>query len=84
MKYKPFNINHNVKVKLTRVGVQRYKDWMNRYVPVKDSSPKIDENGYTEFQMWTFMQIYGDTMYMGNVNPCIGTEILIEFKEDAE
>ncbi|MBC1525886.1 hypothetical protein HB884_16925 [Listeria booriae] len=84
MKYKPFNINHNVKVKLTSSGLQRYHDWFKEVGITEVRTPRVDDNGYATFQMWNFMQIFGETMYMGNVNPSIDTEILIEFREETE
>ncbi|MBA3926561.1 hypothetical protein [Listeria rustica] len=54
MKWRPFNINHNVKVKLTRVGIQRYKDWMNRYIPVKDSHLRIERPTRDDSRLYQF------------------------------
>lgn len=50
------NLNENVKVKLTDFGISLYK---LRY----DNDPKKDEQGYTSFQLWTLMNIYG--LYIG-------------------
>ena len=50
------NLNENVKVKLTDFGISLYK---LRY----DNDPKKYEQGYTSFQLWTLMNIYG--LYIG-------------------
>jgi hypothetical protein len=33
--------------------------------PIKPSFPKVDIDGYTDFQLWDFMKIYGQYMFLG-------------------
>ena len=66
-------MNEVVKAKLTRYGVSRYKQhWSDVYAvagsPRRIETKETDENGYTEFLLWELMNIFGDTMYMGNTN----------------
>lgn len=73
MKYK-FNLNHHIKVKLTDLGYQHmanrdnrifeyYQDHINRDIDYYKT--KADSDGYTKFQMWEFIQIFGSVTMMG-------------------
>lgn len=63
------NLNDFIKVKLTETGkeifIHRFDDINKnlRYEAYKNIPLEEDENGYTEFQLWDFMQIYGPYMY---------------------
>jgi hypothetical protein len=84
---KHFNINYNVKVRLTEFGkellMEQWKDFWrsvgrldeNPYTP-----PKEDENGYCEFQLWSLMQHFGDYCGLGREMP-FDTVILIDEKD---
>ena len=67
------NLNELIKVKLTDWGKKIYYhqyDMVNRIVGkevCKPKLPKEDENGYTEFQLWCFIELYGE--HMGNALP---------------
>lgn len=64
------NINNKVKVKLTDFGksildkeIHRLKQTYevpDNYIPYE-----TDDNGYTEFQLWQFMNIFGNYLYNG-------------------
>lgn len=85
----PFNINHRIKVRLTDLGYQHLADIYNKYVGTIPSFKTrkanhyknlADDEGYTEFQMWSFMQDFGEKIYMGG--PLLfETTILINTKE---
>lgn len=59
------NLNERVKVKLTDLGKEIYYhqfDDFNRKlgrVVLEPSFPKVDEEGYSCFQLWHFIEIYG-------------------------
>ena len=59
------NLNELIKVKLTDLGKEIYYhqyDWINQITGkeiCEPQFPKEDENGYTEFQLWRFMELYG-------------------------
>lgn len=53
MKRDSINLNHNVRVKLTEHGVNIFRTYHN------DVEPEVDEDGYTTFQLWTLMAMFG-------------------------
>lgn len=68
------NINDFIKVKLTDLGkdifyhrIDEVNEKYGREV-LKPRYPKEDENGYTEFQLWDFMSLYGSYMGVGCPN----------------
>ena len=73
---KKLNFNSLVKVKLTPLGVDiyyhRHDEFVKTYPKLSDvmkpTMPKIDKNGFTEFQLWHFMQLYGCYMGVGFKN----------------
>ena len=76
------NLNEPIKVKLTDWGKEIYYhqyDRINQIVgreACKPSFPKEDENGYTEFQLWCFMELYGEHMGMTLPNVIEPLEII--------
>lgn len=54
-----FNVNNYVKVKLTKRGKEIMKEEgvMREYVPDKD--------GYTKWQLWELMGVFGNYVYNG-------------------
>lgn len=58
MSWLKFNINENVKVKLTPFGILLYKHKF-------DCEPNLDENGYYKAQLWNIMSIFGEYMMLG-------------------
>ena len=67
------NLNEPIKVKLTDRGKEIYYHQYDRTNQIagreicKPSFPKEDENGYTEFQLWCFIKLYG--MHIGMLLP---------------
>lgn len=68
------NWNDTVKVKLTEHGKEIYRaqyDELNAMRVAKGLSaferpePNVDENGLTTFQLWHFIQLYGNYIGMG-------------------
>jgi len=81
------NLNERIKVKLTDLGKEIYyhrvdhvNEWYGR-VMVKPSFPKVDEDGYTTFQLWDFMGLYGEHIGMAKPNVIEPLEIIYG-KED--
>jgi antibiotic biosynthesis monooxygenase (ABM) superfamily enzyme len=69
-----YNINQKVKVKLTPLGYYHLAEEHNHYVgrvpgferrDWKYYQEKADENGFTEFQFWNFMNLFGGVTSMG-------------------
>lgn len=78
------NLNEPIKVKLTAWGKEIYYhqyDRVNKFVGREVCKPKYpteDENGYTEFQLWCFMELYGEHMGMTLPNVIEPLEIVYE------
>ena len=59
------NLNETIKVKLTPYGAEIYYkqfDEANKQYGkeiCKPHMPRIDKDGYTEFQLWHFIELYG-------------------------
>ena len=73
MKEKNFvrsNLNNYIKVKLTDFGRMIYR---NSFVKLGLPEPKIrvDEEGYTRFQMHDFINVFGEYIRMGCDLPCL-------------
>lgn len=78
-KFFTFNLNNNIKVKLNDLGYERLAEHNNHYIKIhnqyhKDQSKletadynklKADDNGYTDFLMWKFMNIFGEVTSQG-------------------
>ena len=78
------NLNEPIKVKLTDLGKEIYYHQYDRANQIagreicKPKFPKEDENGYTEFQVWCFMELYGEHMGMTMPNVIEPLEIVYE------
>lgn len=71
---KKLNLNSTIKFRLNDYGKElyyhRHDDLINRMKergckPIDRRFPAVDENGYTSFQLWEFMSIYGKHSGMG-------------------
>ena len=78
------NLNESVKVKLTDWGKEIFYHQYDRVNKVvgrevcKPIYPKEDENGYTEFQLWCFMELYGEHIGITLPNVIEPLEIVYE------
>jgi len=78
------NLNEPIKVKLTDWGKEIHYHRYDRANQIagreicKPKFPKEDENGYTEFQLWCFMKLYGEHMGMTMPNVIEPLEIVYE------
>lgn len=88
VKYQDFNINDYVKVKLTQKGKYLYAhqyDEMNKHILKSGGTPltpielQYDSDGYTEFQLWHLMGIFGEHLFNGCDVPF---ETIIKFRID--
>ncbi len=76
-----FNVNDSVWVRLTDAGKlihRREHDEMRKRVPSigRYQPPKSHPGGYSKFQLWELMQIFGPHISIGSEVP-FGTEILL-------
>lgn len=66
------NLNEKIKVKLTDYGKDIYFhrfDYVNkmaRQTVIKPRFPDVDSDGYTSFQLWDFINIYGGHFVLGS------------------
>ncbi len=79
-----FNINHNVKVRLTGTGVEILKahhEDLERYFPKIGPfvPPKEDGDGFSKWQLWDLMHTFGPYIQLGGIVPF---ETEIEIIED--
>ncbi len=79
-KYKEFNVNQYVKVKLNNLGGQMFIDHWTQFISQEQAYDRLkrytDENGYTEFQMYELANIFGSQLVAGK-EPPFDTVILI-------
>ena len=75
--FRKVNLNDEIKVKLTDFGKQIYYKYCEDF-PTK---LKIDSKGYTKFQIWVFMHIFGEYLYNGCVAPC-ETDVQIQIEDN--
>ena len=82
-----FNISNNVRVQLTDYGrlVAReefYNFWstIDCRTPFHYIPPLEDEAGWSTWQLWRLMQVFGQHMSMGR-ELCFATEIELVIKE---
>ena len=45
---------------------------------IETKYPDVDNEGYTEFQLWDFMSLYGEYMYCGAENVIDPIEIVVD------
>lgn len=84
-----FNINEYIKVQLTDYGREMHRKnhdefWSKIPHPVllgDYTPPKEDEDGWSTWQMWTFMEQFGRYMRLGMEN-VIKTDIIIVKDEE--
>ncbi len=92
--FKKFNINNTIKVKLKDEGYQIMADEHNRFIPVIKNwqyrdlnyyKEAADSDGYTTFQAWCFIELFGQYTGIGFNTPYHPTilidEIYIETNE---
>lgn len=81
-----FNLNHTVKVKLRPEGVELLKrahdELFAGYAtqPYEFTPPEVDEQGRTSFQLWAFMQDFGQHVHLGHLPP-FETAIYLQTKD---
>lgn len=83
-----FNINHKVRVKLTKMGhaihranhMKLYMGYPSNSWPTYNS-PEEDANGWSTWQLWKLMREFGSHMYNGAEVPF---ETEIELLEDQD
>lgn len=81
------NLNDHIKVKLTDLGkdiyYHRYDEFNKLYgiygrEVLKPIFPEEDENGYTKFHLWEFIELYGEHIGMAKPQVIYPLEIIYE------
>ena len=91
MKFQKYNLNHKIKVKLNKSGIEIIKsNRLNMLRQIKESGIKglalkeyehnPDENGYVTFQGHDFINIFGGHLQLGLEAP-FDLNVLIEAGE---
>ena len=80
----PFNINDNVRVRLTDLGRKIHREQfrkLNAQIPIhaglKYTPPNEDENGWSVWQLWVLIDTFGEYVGMCK-DPPFETNIEIE------
>ena len=75
------NINQFIKVKLTDYGqqihIKHYDKYLKSIFPESKNIPVKDENGYTKYQLWEFMNIFGAYVFNGEEQIIENNEVYI-------
>lgn len=80
---KKINLNSLVTVKLTQHGLDIYKAYYEKlnfavpFLPATPTEPKLDEDGYWQTELWNFMHIFGNNLYMSAKPVIVDNDILI-------
>ena len=78
------NLNDTIKVKLTDHGKDIYYHQFDKFIEIgaklTPKMPKVDADGYTKFQLWEFIQLYGQHIGMTKPNVIEPIDIVIEGK----
>jgi hypothetical protein len=80
---KSINLNDVIKVKLTPLGADIYYhqyDQLNKdyqRVVIEPHLPKVDEKGYTKFQLHQFMELYGEHIGIAKPNVIEPLDIIL-------
>lgn len=82
------NINYSIKAKLTDYGVEILKARHRQLVESSQGAyikpftlPSTDENGYSIFQLWTLMHIFGPHLHLGSEMP-FEADIIVPYKKE--
>ncbi len=70
------NVNDEIEVRLTREGLRIYRLYWKKY-NLRPRLLKKNHDGWVSFQLWDFMHIFGNFMYMGGPNVMIGNTVRI-------
>lgn len=67
---KGINLNDWIKVKLTAHGKDIHRRWKSQIAHLLKTSkvdiePETDEDGYTKYQLWQFIELFGQYIGMG-------------------
>lgn len=70
LEWREANLNEHVKVKLNETGLAIHKAYWEPFSAGKYLPPRQDSEGWSEFQIWEFANIFGPHFHNGAVVPC--------------
>jgi len=78
---KIINLNDKVRVQLTDLGRELYKKDHMQFMEEHDFEPKEeDSKGWSEWQLWNLMEIFGAHVSMGQPLPFNTTIEIVDLK----
>lgn len=89
IKVKKLSLNDNIKVKLTPLGADIFYHQFDEVIeemkiacekPIEPHMPKIDNDGFTKFRLWYFIELYGK--YIGLDSPDVISDTYFYISED--
>gem|GEM_PF-1734656 len=63
--WQSLNVNDTVKVKLTDLGREVHKAYWEPFSAGRYLPPKVDPDGFSDFQLWDLMATFGHKIRMG-------------------
>ena len=85
------NLNDRIKVRLTPLGAEifyhQYDSLIKEHpqiTTIMPHMPQIDKNGYTTFQLWGFIELYGTYIHMGADQVIEDNRIYFEESQEGE
>lgn len=89
LEYRETNLNYKIKVKLKPEAIEELRrqhdelyDSIGKPGLYPFNPPAVDEEGYSTFQLWSFMQDFGNTITLGRI-PMFETGVKIEVETNA-
>lgn len=82
-----FNLNDRIKVKLNKWGFEIWKNDHERHNFIASETFETikqrytDDKGYSEFQTWDFMRIFGQHFTMGFNQPLEDMNVFVDVEE---
>ncbi|QDV86931.1 hypothetical protein [Planctomycetes bacterium TBK1r] len=75
----PFNLNDYVYVRLTEHGRQVHREWFESVMSgnlwdAGYTKPVEDDDGWSKWQMWSLINVFGNHVYMG-AKPCFDMNV---------
>ena len=93
MKTVKLNLNDEVRVKLTDLGKDIYYHRFDKlheflkargFSPFEPQMPRVDPDGFTTMQLWSFIELYGSHIGMAKANVIDPISMFIELEENEE
>jgi hypothetical protein len=64
-----YNLNKTVYARLNNIGRDIYKNYIQSLNSNLSTELEVDENGFTKFQLWDLIHIFGEYINLGLPTP---------------